>query len=272
MRKPAAAASSKGTPPDTESGAHHPSQRAELPALLDHPVDLQTIRQDPSGSVWTDEAPNVSRPDPSGADQIDAEHQATDLAVGGSNPSRRAKRPGHTAIGGSTARLAEATVNDLPDSRLRRGYTPLAPYPGPSNQRNRQRRPACRAPVACLHCAGPAALSGIPSQPIRTPRFYFVLAIARISAGWAGWGASGRSPTSRRSGAGPAWRRSGAPGRGRQQALAVSPVARSGHRLVPSPPSRWSPPGPPRRVSSPGPPESTSTPSPPASLSSPVPP
>jgi hypothetical protein len=32
----------------------------------------------------------VSRLDPSGADQIDAEHQATDLAVGGSNPSRRA--------------------------------------------------------------------------------------------------------------------------------------------------------------------------------------
>jgi hypothetical protein len=55
---------------------------------------IQTIRRDPSGSVWTDEASNVSRPDPSGADQIDAEHQATDLAVGGSNPSRRAKRAG----------------------------------------------------------------------------------------------------------------------------------------------------------------------------------
>jgi hypothetical protein len=53
---------------------------------------IQTIRQDPSGAVWTDEAPNVSRPDPTGADQTDAEHQSTDLAVGGSNPSRRAKR------------------------------------------------------------------------------------------------------------------------------------------------------------------------------------
>ena len=53
---------------------------------------IQTIRRDPSGAVWTDGAPNVSRPDPTGADQIDAEHQATDLAVGGSNPSRRAKR------------------------------------------------------------------------------------------------------------------------------------------------------------------------------------
>ena len=55
---------------------------------------IQTIRRDPTGSVWTDEAPNLSRPDPTGADQIDAEHQATDLAVGGSNPSRRAKRAG----------------------------------------------------------------------------------------------------------------------------------------------------------------------------------
>jgi hypothetical protein len=51
---------------------------------------IQTIRRDRTRSVWTDEAPNVSRPDPTGADQIDAAHQATDLAVGGSNPSRRA--------------------------------------------------------------------------------------------------------------------------------------------------------------------------------------
>jgi hypothetical protein len=42
---------------------------------------IQTIRRDPSGSVWIDEAPNVSRPDPSGADQIDAEHQATELVA-----------------------------------------------------------------------------------------------------------------------------------------------------------------------------------------------
>jgi hypothetical protein len=50
-------------------------------AGLDHPFDHQTIRLDPSGSVQIDEASNLSRPDPSGADQIDAEHQATDLAV-----------------------------------------------------------------------------------------------------------------------------------------------------------------------------------------------
>jgi hypothetical protein len=58
------------------------------------PVIIQTIRLDPSRSVWIDRASNVSRPDPSGTDQIDVEHQATDLAVGGSNLSRRAKGAG----------------------------------------------------------------------------------------------------------------------------------------------------------------------------------
>jgi hypothetical protein len=54
------------------------------------PLIIQTILLDLSGAVRTDETSNVSRPDRSGADQIDVEHQATDLAVGGSNPSRRA--------------------------------------------------------------------------------------------------------------------------------------------------------------------------------------
>jgi hypothetical protein len=55
---------------------------------------IQTIRQDRSGSDQTDDPSNVSRPDRSGADPTDADHQATDLAVGGSNPSRRAKGAG----------------------------------------------------------------------------------------------------------------------------------------------------------------------------------
>jgi len=45
---------------------------------------IQTIQLGPSRSDGIDEAPNVSREDPSGADQIDAEHQSTDLAVGDS--------------------------------------------------------------------------------------------------------------------------------------------------------------------------------------------
>jgi hypothetical protein len=58
-------------------------QVVELPALLDHPFDHPA---EPMGAVWTRRdrrVPNLSRPDPSGADQIDAEHQATDLAVVG---------------------------------------------------------------------------------------------------------------------------------------------------------------------------------------------
>jgi hypothetical protein len=38
------------------------------------PMVIHTILLDPSGSIWTDEASNVSRPDPSGAVQVDAEH------------------------------------------------------------------------------------------------------------------------------------------------------------------------------------------------------
>jgi hypothetical protein len=38
------------------------------------PMIIQTIGLYPSGAVWTDGPSNVSRLDPSGADQIDAEH------------------------------------------------------------------------------------------------------------------------------------------------------------------------------------------------------
>jgi len=37
---------------------------------------IQTIVLDLSGSVWADEPSSVSRPDPSGADQVDAERPA----------------------------------------------------------------------------------------------------------------------------------------------------------------------------------------------------
>jgi hypothetical protein len=48
---------------------------------LDHPMIIQTILLDPSGAVWTDEASNLSRPDRSGADQIDAEHPTSQSRV-----------------------------------------------------------------------------------------------------------------------------------------------------------------------------------------------
>jgi hypothetical protein len=50
------------------------------------PLIIQTIARVPSQPVAIDEAPNVSRADPSRASQFDAEHQATDMAVGGSIP------------------------------------------------------------------------------------------------------------------------------------------------------------------------------------------
>ena len=51
-----------------------------LPCLIIRLL-IQTIRRGPSRSIWTDDPSDVSRPDPSGSDQIDVDHQATDLAV-----------------------------------------------------------------------------------------------------------------------------------------------------------------------------------------------
>jgi hypothetical protein len=72
------------------------TEGAVLPDLIIRLI-IQTIRRDPTGSVQIDDPSNVSRPDPSGSDQIDAEHQATDLAVGGSNPSRAPSKDVHAS-------------------------------------------------------------------------------------------------------------------------------------------------------------------------------
>jgi hypothetical protein len=55
---------------------------------------IQTIGLDPSGAVWTDGAGNVSRLDPSGADQIDAKHPTRNRKVVGSNPTSGSKTAG----------------------------------------------------------------------------------------------------------------------------------------------------------------------------------
>jgi hypothetical protein len=44
---------------------------------------IQTSLLEPSGAVWTDDASNVSRLDPSGAVQIDAEHPSRNRKVVG---------------------------------------------------------------------------------------------------------------------------------------------------------------------------------------------
>ena len=48
---------------------------------------IQTILLDPTGAVWTDEPSNVSRLDPSGAAQVDAEHPSRNRKVVGSKLS-----------------------------------------------------------------------------------------------------------------------------------------------------------------------------------------
>jgi hypothetical protein len=59
---------------------------------------IQTILLDPSRAVWTDEASNVSRLDPSGAVQSDAEHPSRNRKVEGSNPSSGSKTAGQKAF------------------------------------------------------------------------------------------------------------------------------------------------------------------------------
>jgi hypothetical protein len=56
---------------------------------------IQTILLHPSEAVWTDEAPNVSSLDPSGAVQSDAEHPTRNRKVEGWNPTSGSKVRAH---------------------------------------------------------------------------------------------------------------------------------------------------------------------------------
>jgi hypothetical protein len=95
---------------DSHLGEHPSFYRIRL----DHP-------DDPSGFVWTDGASNVSRPDPSGADQTDAEHPARNRKVEGSNPSSGSKTAGQTASRAlSTGQRHEAVIPLDWTSRRRR--------------------------------------------------------------------------------------------------------------------------------------------------------
>jgi hypothetical protein len=62
-------------------------------ALIIHLI-IQTILLYRSGAVWTDEACNVSRLDPSVADQADAKHPTRNRKVVGSNPTSGSKTAG----------------------------------------------------------------------------------------------------------------------------------------------------------------------------------
>jgi hypothetical protein len=58
---------------------------------------IQTILLDPSKAVWNDSASNVSSLDPSGADQVDADHPTRNRKVVGSNPTSGSKTAGQRA-------------------------------------------------------------------------------------------------------------------------------------------------------------------------------
>jgi hypothetical protein len=57
---------------------------------------IQTILLDPSRTVWTDGASNVSRLDPSGVIQIDAEHPTRNRKVVGSNLTSGSRTAGQS--------------------------------------------------------------------------------------------------------------------------------------------------------------------------------
>jgi len=81
---------------------------------------IQTILLYPSGAVWTDEASNVSRLDPSGAVQVDAEHPSRNRKVEGSNPSSGSKTAGQRAFLALPAARWQGVVIPLVGSPRRR--------------------------------------------------------------------------------------------------------------------------------------------------------
>jgi hypothetical protein len=112
------------------------------PGGLIIPMIIQTIRLDPSGPDATDDPSHLSRSDPSGTDQIDAEHQATDLAVGASSPSRRASsRTGMLveSCGSSARARVRATASTAWTTAATTSRQRGLDYPGAEQGRNWRR-------------------------------------------------------------------------------------------------------------------------------------
>jgi oligoendopeptidase F len=86
---------------------------------------IQTILLDPSGAVWTDEASNVSRPDPSGAIQVDAEHPSRNRLLAaqgrgsprGSPPAITRQDSGLLDVGARPGKARGAFCSPLPHRR-----------------------------------------------------------------------------------------------------------------------------------------------------------
>jgi hypothetical protein len=76
----------------------HAFIRCFIGCALIIPMIIQTILLYPSGAVWTDDPTNVSRLDPSGAVQVDAEHPSRNRKVVGSNPTSGSKTAGQSTF------------------------------------------------------------------------------------------------------------------------------------------------------------------------------
>jgi hypothetical protein len=111
---------------------------------------IQTILLSPTGAVWTDSASNVSRPDPSGAVQVDDEHPARNRKVEGSNPTSGSNAPGQRPGAFSLLALAQSAARSRRDApvllSLLLSAAVLQPVSGPGkatllNLRERHRLP-----------------------------------------------------------------------------------------------------------------------------------
>jgi hypothetical protein len=97
-------------PQDCEGAPHAWWRRAALPPIsyrmaLIIRLIIQTILLVPSGAVWTDEGPNVSRLDPTRSVQVDAEHPAHSRKIVGLNPTSHSKTEAQSDLFGLFCRL-----------------------------------------------------------------------------------------------------------------------------------------------------------------------
>src|SRR5215218_11345281 len=114
---------------------------------------IQTILLEPSGAIWTDEAGNVSRPDPSGATWSDAEHPTRNrkVEVRARPGDGRTAVLGHAAIspgaGAGVEAVGPALASRRREDRVSSGH-------GRNRSQGRRPRPGPRAPEGGLVSRG----------------------------------------------------------------------------------------------------------------------
>jgi hypothetical protein len=81
-------------------------QRIECALII--PMIIQSIRLPPSGPDQIDAVPDVSKPDPTGSVQFDAELWSRNRKVLGSNPSSGSVSPGQGSVSSGSAERMES--------------------------------------------------------------------------------------------------------------------------------------------------------------------